>query len=240
MKNEEKSIINKKFLKIKEEGYVKEVNSGGGIEKTFKSLFYKDNIRVRSNLNFKIKNSLSNDFTILFKYPFENYQGTEVNRIREKYGYIVDEESKYKILKEKVRANCSTFVGGRFLFKLDIDYEAERIYLHIMDKNYMTIEKKLYWTFKTIEEKLKKKFYYVMFLNVWTKEENDINYYKFYDMNLYKLKPIDEIIKLIQDGIINIIIDLDIINDNGFINTIDRGNYFEIEAIDFIKLFEKE
>jgi len=221
MKNEE---IIKQFIRIKNMGYIKESKRGATALVTFNSLI------GDTKITFIAKDICNNERIKLFKYNLEGKSKNELERIRNIYGYYLNNEKNAKIIKEKISANCSTNVGGRFLFKTVIDYDQEKIFLNIMDRNYNIIESKSYWIFKNIMKKLLTKYSFVGVIGIWKKKEKEINYFKYYDIELYQLKPLKEILKLIENGTISFNLNIE--------SKIKEIN-FEIERIDFIKLFDK-
>jgi len=137
------------------------------------------------------------------------------------------------------QGNCSTLVAGRFLFKLDVDYDKERVYLNISDKNMVFLERKSYWEFSTLKEKLERKFKYLAFIKAWPKLVKEVEYYKYYDIEFYQLKTFKEFLKLLEDGTIRVSLKIGMFHSGKRKGEIhDRGTSFEIQELDLEKLFD--
>jgi len=242
---EELKNLKKEFDKIKLLGYVKSTRKGyTGIGKTFEDLIGKkeDNLNKPDyqGIEIKTKRAYSKSYTTLFNITPLGNSNYEIKRLRNTYGYPEFTSSKIKILNCSVQANCSTFVAQRYLFKLYIDYEDERIYLIICNQSFGLIEKKVYWPFALIKERLERKLQYMALIKAWPNNINGEEYYKYYDIDFYKLRTFTEFLKLIEDGTIRITFKIGVFKDGPRKNQIhDRGTGFEIQESNLLKLFKK-
>lgn len=245
MITEELNNLKKEFERIKNMGYVKATRSGyTGIGKTFEDLLGKkeDSLELLDyhGIEIKTKRGYSNSYTTLFGATPQGKKEFEIKRLRNTYGYPDTVYKSQKLLQNSVQANCSTLIGGRFLFKLVVDYEEQKVFLLITDKNMNFIEKKSYWTFEVLKEKLERKLQYMALVKTWPNTINDEEYYKYYDIDFYKLKSFKEFLKLIEDGTIRVTFKIGIFKKGRRAGEIhDRGTSFEIQEIDMLKLFDK-
>ena len=216
--------IEKEFKRIKGMDYIKDTrNKLGSVDKTFEDLM---DLSKYHNIHFMIKNSTIKNFKI-----YKNLKNNqELKKLKSKYGYYDEYNKKSKIINCDIGANCSTDIGGRFLFKLKIDYEKEKIYLLIMDKYFNFIEQKIFWDFSDFKDKLTKKRKYLVYIKAWPKIINNKKYYKYYDIEFYELKPFNEIIKLIEEGLIRLNINM---------NNKNSDAHFEISSLNYLKMFNK-
>lgn len=242
---EELKKLKKEFEKIKLLGYVKSTRKGyTGIGKTFEDLLGKaeDNLSKPDfqGIEIKTKRAYSKSYTTLFNATPMGNSDSEIKRLRITYGYPEFTNSKIKILNCSVQASCSTFVAQKYLFKLYISYEEEKIYLIIYNQSFVLIEKKVYWPFSLIKERLEQKLQYMALIKAWPNIISGEEYYKYYDIDFYKLKTFTEFLKLIEDGTIRITFKIGVFKDGSKKNQIhDRGTGFEIQELDLLKLFEK-
>ena len=89
-------------------------------------------------------------------------------------------------------------------------------------------------------KKLERKLSFLAFIKAWTKTINGIDYYKYYDIQFYRLKSFDEFLKLMEQGKIRITFKIGIFRDGKRKGDIhDRGTGFEIQDLDIQQLFNK-
>lgn len=237
MKQDKLKNIRMEFERIKSMDYIESLRKGekgAGItfNHNFKCRYPDVDIRVKEEQEKK-------RYLTIFNAPPEG-GAPEITRLRNNYGYNPEDNNKVKILKDSVQANCSTMVGTRFLFKLQVDREKERLYLIITDKHYTLIEKKIYWSFELLQKRLKRKPKYLALVKSWGKKELDKDYYKYYDIDFYELKTFDEFLKLIEEGVIRITFRITIFTkgiNKGQLN--DKGTIFEIQELDTYKMYNK-
>ena len=237
MKNEEFKKLKKGYEKIQKKGYVLDCGKMGAL-KTFKSLI-KKNEQDFKEVDFKIKNDYTSKYTLLFKAVPTGKEANQIKRIRNKYGFAESLENRKKVFYGTVQGNASTFINGK-LFRLKVDYDKKKIFLLILEKNFMLIDDKTYWTFADLEKKFNRRKKYLFMIKVWEKNENGERFYKYYDYYLLKLKDFKDFLKLIELGIIRVSFNVDIYRKGPKEGDIDdKGTVFEIEELDLEKLYQK-
>ena len=245
MITEELKKLKKEFNRIKNMGYVKATRSGlTGIGKTFEDLLGKEEDTSESpdyhGIEIKARRGYTSCYTTLFGATPQGKKEFEIKRLRQAYGYPDLVYKTQKLLHASVQANCSTLVGNKYLFKLVVDYELLKVFLLVTDKNMNFIEKKSYWDFDTLKTKLEHKLQYMALVKAWPNIINGEEYYKYYDIDFYKLKSFDKFIKLIEDGTIRVTFKIGIFKKGARAGELyDRGTGFEIQEIDMLKLFDK-
>ncbi len=245
MITEELKNLKREFLRIRNMGYVKSTRKGPtGIGKTFEDLLGKKEDRQSEpdyhGIELKTKRAYTKAYTTLFSAAPEGDEEYQVKRLKDKYGYTIKNGSKIKVLMCSVQANCSTFVANKYLFKLDVDRETERIVLNIANQNFTAIDRKSYWSFELIKSRLERKMPYLALVKAWTNHIDGEEYYKYYDIDFYKLKTFDDFLNLIESGTIRITFKAGVYKTGPLKNQInDKGTSFEIQEIDFGKLFDK-
>lgn len=243
MITEEIILLKKEFERIKKMGYVKGTRGGAtGIDKTFEDLLSKMEDTL-STFNFrdieiKTKRSYSKAYTTLFKCMPKGDK-IVLKRLKNTYGYTDSVHRTYKVLNVSIQANCSTLVSNRFLFKLEVNWEDEKIYLAIYDKNFLLLEKKIFWDFQSLKIKLQRKLSCLAFIKAWTTCKMGIECYKYYDISFYKLKSFEDFLRLIENGTIRVTFKLGIFRSGEKKGELhDRGTSFEIQELDMEKLFD--
>ena len=101
------------------------------------------------------------------------------------------------------------------------------------------MEKRVYWSYKYLENKLLTKLSYLAIVNVWPTKKEGWNYFKYYEIKFYKLKGFSDFLKLLEQGIIKITFKVDIYTDEKrYGKTYDHGCGFAIKEKDLTKLFD--
>ena len=91
------------------------------------------------------------------------------------------------------------------VFSLKIDYKEKKVKLLIYNYNKELIDDYSYWSFDSVELALNRKFKNLAIIEAWDKKINNQKYYKYWKINIYKLKSFDEFIKYLEKGKIKII-----------------------------------
>lgn len=243
MITEDVIVLKQEFERIKKMGYVKSTRSGfTGIGKTFEDLIGKEEDTLEApdfrGIEIKTKRGYSKGYTTLFCATPQGKGEFETKRISNAYGYPDKILKDKEVLANSVQANYPTLVAGHFAFKLQIDYEKEKIYLVIKDRNGKLLEKDVYWDFSTIQEKLERKMKVLAFIKAWPNRIDGVDYYKYYDIKFYQLKGFEEFLKLIEQGVIRITFKIGVFRQGERMGEVhDRGTGFEIEEINLTKLF---
>ena len=237
--------LKQEFDRIKALGYVKSSRKGlTGIGKTFEDLIGKEEDTLDTpdykGIEIKTKRGYTKSYTTLINATPKGKSEFEIKRLCHIYGYPDKVLKDHKVLAFSVQTNKPTFVANRYLFKLKIEKNEQKIYLIIHDKNMKLLEKYVYWDFNTIKEKLERKLKYLALVKAWPKSINGIDYYKYYNIQFYQLKNFDSFLKLMEQGMIRITFKIGVFREGVRTGEIhDRGTSFEIQELNFEKLFNK-
>lgn len=239
-------ILKKEFKKIKSKGYIKGITNGASsIGRTFENELNlpENNFSIPDyyGIEIKTRKSYSKSAITLFNIEPDGEDLFEIERLKEKYGYPYKNDRNYKALYIEVYGNKLNYAGIKYQYKIDIDKNKKKIYLCIFNKFNKLIERKVYWSFEILEKRLYNKVIYLAVINAWTNKINNWDYFKYYKMDIYKLKDFDTFIKLLENGAIKLIIKVDIhLGKNNYGKTYNHGCGFAIEEKNLIKLFDKE
>ena len=198
--------LKQQFNIIRKMEWIPSIEEGKGSPGfTFERLLNKEkeNFEIPDYLGIEIKTHKywSKSNTTLFNATPDGTYLFEIKRIKEKYGYPDKILKDCKVLHGSVDAISIKNIGYKYAFKLEIDYKKEIVYLCVY-KNNILIDKKSYWTFQLLKEKLERKLTYLAYINYLEKNIDNKMYYKYIRMNIYKLKDFSYFIKALEEGII--------------------------------------
>lgn len=201
--------LKKEFEDIRKKEYIKAINNGYcGIGDTFEYLLGKEKSDFcfpdYNEIEIKTRKSYSKSLISLFCSVPDGEELFEVERLRNTYGYPDKQIKEAKVIFATVYANKYSIMGSKYIFKLDIDNQKRRLYLNIYNKEYDLVERKVYWSFNLLEERLYTKLKYLMLVYAWDKKVEDDAYYKYYKCEFYKLKDFNNFLKAIENGFISI------------------------------------
>lgn len=209
MLNNSFNILTKKFLEIKEMGWISTYRNGyTGIGYTFEKLLGKDEDALCApdfyGIEIKTHRSTSNSYITLFNYNPVGECSYELKRIFSKYSYLHTKNKKIRSLNANIYCNYIKDVGVNYKFSLDVDENEKKIYLLVFDRLGNLIERKSYWTFDTIKYKLYKKLRYLALIEADSKFINGREFLYYNNMNLYILKSFNAFIRLIKSSRIRV------------------------------------
>lgn len=238
------TIINKLKV-IKEKGWLKSVRDGTtGVGATFE--YYmgieENNLPTSDFEGYEIKTKLfySKSYIQLFNLTPQSSKISTIKYLTNTYGYPDKILKEYNILNNSLYYNKLVKINKTTFFTIKIDYKCRRINLHIINYNYETIEKNIYWDFDDIEKAIYNKIKNLIIVKSLKKRKDNINYYKYYKFEIYKLKSFESFIKQIEDGIIRITFKIGIFRNGPRIGQIhDHGTSFDIRESDILKLYNR-
>lgn len=234
----------KKFLLLKEQGWIKGVNnSTSGVGLTLEKFFNKDidNLFFPDyyGIEFKSTTRSSKYSLTLFSIALEGPTLFETKRIVETYGkedYMYHDK---KTLIGTLKTKVSTMIGN-YYFKIKINDSENKLILEIYDINNNLIENVSYITFKSLKERLEIKLSKMALFYADKNNINGENYYKYYNVYFYVLRNFETFIKLIKEDVIVIQI-LCSIARSGIKESKNKGNViaFGIKKHNLYKLFKR-
>lgn len=195
------------FAGIKESGWHESHRKGNtGIGKTFEDLLEKeeDNLDEPDFYDIEIKTHDENGssmITLFTKSP-SNPRGANTY-LRENYGILNDFGNMvlHQTVSATQRINSRLY---KFEFQVFVDWEDERVYLHVFNKLGELIDNHIFWSFKDLEIQLNKKLKKIALVSAEKKEEKGIVYYKYNHIRLITGLNIAGLIKAIQNGDIKV------------------------------------
>jgi len=208
MKKEYDNLL-KKFIEISNKKWIKGIsNHFNAAGLTFEEQLGKkaDNMFFPDYYGIEIKctQRYSGYPVILFSSAFDGPSLYETNRILELYGKKDYKYPDKKILMSNLKYNEKVLIYNKYFFKITISDEEEKLYLEVYDLFDNLIEKQSFITFETLKNKLEIKLSNLAIVYASKKKDIDYPYFRYYKMDIYKLKNFETFIESIKDGTITL------------------------------------
>ena len=237
------NLLISNFNNIKAMGWVASVKKGNaGVGLTFEHLMGVNQNEFEipdfNGIELKTKRSKFNSYITLFSATPDGPHFHEVERLRTTYGYPHSKAKEYKVLNVATFANHLNNMGIKYYSKLRLDYNNQKLFLLIYNKNKQLIENEVFWYFDTLKEKLLRKLKILAYINANTKTIDNIEYFKYYKMTIYLLKDFDTFLSLLEQGIIRVNFKINVNLSGPKKGKIcDHGTGFDIQEKDLLKLY---
>lgn len=237
--------LKREFLRISKKGYIKGItNNYSSIGRTFEN-----ELRLPENefsvsdyygIEIKTRRAYSKSAITLFNATFDGEDLFEIERLKNNYGYPCKSDRNYKVIYIEAFGDRLNFAGVKYQYRIDVDRSDNRIYLCVYNKHSKLIERKIYWSFDYIRERVLFKLNYLAVVNAWTNQKDGWNYFKYYKIDFFKLKGFDDFLNLLENGKIKIVIKVGIyLDEKRYGKTNDHGCGFAIKSEDLLCLYDK-
>ena len=164
----------------------------------------------------------------------------EIERIKNTYGYPSRNDRRYKVIYIEAYGNKLSYSGVKFQYRIDVDRVDRCVYLCVYNRDNVLVERRIYWSFDYLQERLMLKLKYLAIVNTWTNMVDGWNYFKYYKIDFFKLKSFDKFLELLEAGYIKLVIKVGIyLDEKRYGNTYDHGCGFAIKDDDVCKLYYK-
>ncbi|MBR3661162.1 MAG: hypothetical protein IKN63_04635 [Bacilli bacterium] len=237
--NESINELKEKFNRIKQIPFHQSLRKGStGIGYTFEKLIGKEEDSSYDpdykGIEIKTKYGYSKSPISLFNLVGKRDDEVPIcNYLINKFGYYVNDNKKEKALYGEIYTNKLTRVNSSFLWKLKIDLKENILKLNIINNNLNIIDDSIYWNLSDISERLLTKLSYMALVKGYPYTYKKELYYKYTNLNIYKLKGFKEFLKLLENGkiIVCVAISYNTLNDK--VKLKDRNISFRLD-IDYI------
>lgn len=244
MTKELKKLI-EEFKIISKKGFIESINNSfGSVGLTFEKQLNKnaDSMFFPDYYGTELKcTSISSHYPLfLFTIAFDGPTFPEINRIVENFGYPDKDYPDKKVLFEKANNKQKITSNSNYRFNLEPNLEEDKLYLAVYDKNSELIEKTSFVYLSSIKDHLLLKLNQMALVYSATRTINNRKYYKYFKMEIYKLKNFEIFLKLLEAGDIEVDI-ISRISKSGN----DAGRYrnknlvFKINKAKIWKLFNR-
>lgn len=244
MVEENIAMLKEKFNDIKRLGYVKTVRKGStGVGATFEALLGKveESFEIPDyyGIEIKTKRAYSKSYITLFNAVPTGSTFHETKRLRDNYGYPSKRDKKLKRLYAEFFYNQITKVGLWYYFELKINKEKGKLFLIVYDYKKELIDESTYWDLDILKEKLERKLQILALIKAWTNKIDNVEYFKYFKMNIYVLKSFDNFIQAIIDGKIKVMLKIDsYIDPEKYGNVDEHGVGFAISEDALTDVFD--
>lgn len=199
-----------KFKKIANQKYIEAVNrSDGAIGSTFETALGKKNDSMffpdYEGIEIKCSGRFSNYPVTLFGLTFDGPTFPEIYRLIEKYGLPDKDFPDKKVMYAWISYDNYEFLyNGKYIFKLDIDFNEEKIYLIVYDKDHNFIERESFVYLWSLYNHINIKLEHLALVFASKKKIFDKNYFRYYKMMIYKMKSYENFLEQIKRGTFDI------------------------------------
>ena len=198
----------KEFEIIADKGWIESISkSTGSIGLTFEKELKKkpDNrwIPDYKGIEIKCTKKLCSYPIGLFSLAFDGPTKHETQRIIEKYGHYDKIYKNEKVLCVNINNYKQSITNKKYIFKLDIDLKDKKIYLCVYDLSNNLVEKESYINIKTMYVHAITKLRNMAIIYGMSKIENDIKYFKYNEISIYRLGSLEKFISALKNGIIS-------------------------------------
>ena len=237
-------LLNNRFNFIRSKGWIRSLRKGPtGIGYTFESLIGKmedaDSLPDFNGIEIKTHRKFSKSYIGLFNYNPIGESSYELMRIYDNYGYRSIKNRNIKVLNTSVYCDCVCDVGINYKFSLSIDYEQEKVFLVVFDRIGNFIEKKSFWSFSVLRDKLYNKMHYLAYIEASSNFVDSIEYFKYDSIRFYSLKGFDEFIDLLSRGKIRVTFKVGVYSSGDRCGEIySHGTSFGIKSCDLPLLYD--
>ena len=236
--------LKKKFLSIKNKGWIKSsFNGWGDCGLTFEKELglFKNELEIPDfmGIEIKTKNAFKRPYLSLFSSNFDGKYLFNIDDFVTKYGWP-DEKIKTSNVFYLI-ANAKTFVEtpSEFKFKLTVNYNLQQVFLEISEKNNYNITSLYSWSFDILKEKIDRKLKYMAFVEAKRKLENGSIYFWYDKLSLYCCKNFDTFLSLIENNIITVRFNIGLYTDEKRYGKIhNHGISFQILVKNLNLLFD--
>ena len=242
---EEMIKLKSEFIRVSKKGYIKGIyNNLSSIGRTFEEeLNLPENefgVPDYYGIEIKTRRAYSKSAITLFNAVPDGGDLFEVERLKDTYGYPSSKDRRYKVLYIEAYGDRLNYAGVNFQYRLDVDRSNKKVYLCVYNRDDELVERKVYWSFDYLRERLMVKLKYLAIVNAWTNEINGWNYFKYYKINFFKLKGFDKFIDLLEHGKIKVVFKIGIyLDEKRYGKSYDHGCGFAISDNDICKLYYK-
>ena len=232
------------FAKIKSMGWIKTKRNGPtGVGYTFENLLNMDENSLEipdyKSIEIKTQRVKSKSHISLFNAAPDGDSLFSTEQLRSNYGYPDKILKCYKVIHCDVLANKLQNLGSKYKTTIKIDKTNQKIRFIILDNCLQIVNDEISWSFGLLKEKLLRKLNYMAFVKAENKFINKGEYFKYTELNIYKLRNFEKFIELINEGVIKITFKIGVVRygkKKG--KTDNHGTSFSISRENLNKLYD--
>lgn len=233
------------FNKIKNTPFNKSLRKGPtGIGYTFESLLNKKEDRNYlpdfKGIELKTKLGFSKAPLTLFTLTPQSIKDYPIKYILDTFGSPDKNHNDLKAFRGDVYHNSNNLIANKYIFKTKVDRVNNKLCLVILDREFNVINENIYWDFETIKARLNTKLNYLAVIKGYPYKIKNETFYKYTNLEIFKLKSFDIFLKLIENDEIHITFNIGCLYQTDKYGQLkDRGTAFRINQKSINRLFEK-
>lgn len=238
-------LLKDKFNEIKDIGWIESKRKGyTGIGYTFEQLINKkeENLPIPDFADVEIKTikKYSKNKIHLFNLTPDGDFLFPIKRVLNILGYPDKSFHNFKILNNEFNTAEFTKIGYYKKAKISVNREKQKIELIGYDNNNNNLNLNISWSFNSLENRINTKIKKLAIITANSKNINNVEFFKYENIEFYLLNDFDKFIKLIEQGIINITFKIGVFKNGKRYGQIhDHGTDFSININDIKKLYTK-
>ena len=242
---EEISMLQKEFERIKNEGWIKEVNkTKGSCGYTFEAKLSKqeDNFPVPDYHDIEIKtmnNNTKNNLHLFNLTPDGDYL-FPIKRILDELGCPCKDDRKLKTFYRGFNSKDYTRIIFGRMGKIRVNYDKRKVELVVINSKLENLDVGISWSFDYLKERLELKLKYLALVRVSSTIMAGEGYYHYDNIAFYKLKDFNTFVSLIEKGAIEITFKIGVHKTSDkYGMPYDHGTDFSIAVSDLELLYDK-
>lgn len=241
--NDSIQLLQKRFLEIKHMGWIRSLSRNtNGIGYTFEKLLGKEpdefNFPDFYGIEIKTKHHFSKGFLSLFNLTPDGDFLFPMEHVRENYGYPDRNIPSIKVFQFSIKNNsvCQT---RKYSFQLKVDYALQKVILIVFNKKGEIADSSITWSFSALKVSLYRKLTYLAMIEAKCKKMDQIEYFNYYKLSIYKCRNFENFLHLIETGKIKISFKLGVFKSGRHAGKLhDHGTSFDIHLNDLLLLFK--
>ena len=128
----------------------------------------------------------------------------QIEDIAKNYGYPHKIEKKINVLNSRINYTSINNISFKYRANIYMDYKFNIIKILIENKFGQIVDERITWDINYIKEKVIDKCLYLAIIKSETKFFSGVQYVKYNEIKVYKLKSVIDFIKSIESGVISI------------------------------------
>lgn len=236
--------LKKKLDQIKKMGWVASKRNGPtGIGYTFESLLGRDENNLPyydyEDIEIKVHRKNSSSPIHLFNATPDGDELFPIKKLVNKIGYPDKKNPEYKVFNVTITGKKYTTLGYYKRLKIKVNYFKKKVDLRVINNMNEKYNLNISWSYDLLKERINCKIKQLAIINADVKVINGKEYFKYESINFYKIKGFNHLIKLIDEGIINVTFKIGVFRDGPRKGQIhDRGTDFSIKQDNLEMLYD--
>lgn len=236
--------LKRKFERIKNMDWVESKRKGPtGIGFTFETLLGRNENNLPyydfEDIEIKVHRKNSSSPIHLFNATPDGDELFPIKKIISKIGYPDRINPNYRVFNVTISGKNFTNLGYYKRLKLKVNYFKKKVDLRVINNMNEKYNLNISWSYDLLKEKINYKIKQIAIINADVKVINNKEFFKYENITFYRIKGFNHLIKLIDDGVINVTFKIGVFRDGSRKGQIhDRGTDFSIKQENLELLYD--